>query len=160
MLDRLFFHRLPRRQHNYSRGNALGLGQEQALIGLKRAVGLHFVAAGPEVFSGNDVFLVGRFDDLVSVSRASHRFTAITTYCLLQSPSWVFVAESYPLECICGDENVTAPEGDGGSCEKDGFEALQSTGKLGALEISAGRFCPIRPAQAALIAGRFEIFVI
>lgn len=65
-------------------------------------------------------------------------------------------AHSYPLERIGGDEKVAAPEGDGGFGEKDGFEALQATGKPGAVEISPGRCGPIRRAQVGLVAECFH----
>ena len=63
---------------------------------------------------------------------------------------------SYPLECVGGDENVAAPEGDGGFGEKDGFEALQSTGKPWPRKVGRRRCCPSRGAQVGLAAECFH----
>lgn len=67
--DGLHLHRLPRGQHDDAGGDALGFGQEEAGIRLQGAIRLHFVAAWPEVFTGNDVFRMERFHDFIAVAR-------------------------------------------------------------------------------------------
>jgi len=54
-------------------GDAFGFGEEESGVGLEGAVGFHAVAAGPEVFPGDDVLRVEDCHDFVTVARAHVR---------------------------------------------------------------------------------------
>ena len=60
-------HGLTRGEDEDARGDALGLGQLERRVGLQGAVGLHAMAAGPEIFSRQNVFGVEHGDQFIPI---------------------------------------------------------------------------------------------